>query len=57
MFVAVMNDLFRNLIETKKTKEFKEQVERITEYTNEQIEKILKRYKIKDKQFFVNIKT
>lgn len=56
MFVAVMNDLFRNLIETKNSREFKEQVEKLIEYTNEQIEKILKRYKSKDKNLFVNIR-
>ncbi len=56
MFVTVMNDLFRNLIETKNSKEFKMQVGKLTEYTNEQIERILKRYKSKDKQFFVNIR-
>lgn len=53
MFVQVMNDLFRNMIEDKNTTIFFDNSKKLIEYTNEQLEKINKRYKSKDKKYFI----
>jgi len=53
MYNEVLNDLFRNLKDNENIDQFKDQTQKILDYTNEQIEKINKRFKSKDKQFFI----
>lgn len=54
MYTAVVNDLFRNLQDSKDVDQFTDQTEKIRIYCNEQIEKINKRFKSNEKQFFLN---
>lgn len=51
MFVNVMNDFFRNVIENKDLVEFIKHADQLIDYTNEHVNKIQKMYGSKDKQF------
>jgi hypothetical protein len=53
MFVNVMNDFFRNLLTNRDFEAFFTNADRVIAYTNEQIEKINKRYGSVSKEFFV----
>ena len=53
MFIAVMNDLFINLIENKNMIVFSQNVNNLIDYTNENITKINKRYKSNAQTYFI----
>ena len=53
MFVHVLNDLFRNVIEDKNIHNFYNNSDKLVEYTNEQLEKINKRYKSKETKYLI----
>jgi len=55
MFVHVINDLFRNLILDKNTDNFFDNGDKIIKYSNEQIERINKRYKSKETKYFIRV--
>lgn len=54
MYVNVMNDLFRNVIDDKNINLFLSQVKNLSEYTNEHIIKINKMYNSSCNQYYVN---
>jgi hypothetical protein len=57
MFVNVMNDLFRNMLEDRNVENFKTHAYNLSDYTNNQIEKLNDRYKSKNKSVFITIRT
>jgi len=57
MFVNVINDLFRNMIEDINVEGFKNNTDNLLEYTNNQIEKLNNRYKSKCKSIFIKLRT
>ena len=55
MFVHVLNDLFRNVIEDKNIHNFYNNSDKLVEYTNEQLQKINKSYKIKETKYLIKL--
>ena len=55
MFVNVINDLFRNMVEDMNIECFKINANNLLEYTNNQIEKLNNRYKSKSKTVFIKL--
>ena len=55
MFVHVLNDLFRNVIEDKNIHNFYNNSDKLVEYTNEQLQKINKRYKSKETKYLIKL--
>ena len=53
MYVNVLSDLFRNAIADKNLETFKTNVDSLVNYTNNQLEKINKRYKSSDKSYYL----
>jgi hypothetical protein len=56
MYVNVINDLLRNMIESSDIEAFSKHAENLLEYTNNQIEKLNNRYKSKSKAVFINLR-
>ena len=56
MFVNVINDLFRNMIEDRNIENFKINADNLIEYTNNQIKKLNNRYKSKSKNVFITLR-
>ena len=56
MYVNVINDLLRNMIESSDIEAFSKHAENLLEYTNTQIEKLNNRYKSKSKGVFINLR-
>jgi hypothetical protein len=55
MYTNVMNDLLRNLMDNKRTTIFINDANKLTEYANEHIIKIQKRYKSVDRSFYIRV--
>ena len=55
MFVNVINDFFRNLMEDHNVIVFRENADRLIEYVNSQIKTINKRYGSLDRSFFLKL--